>query len=33
MSGLADDFAQDRALRDAALAVFRADLAFIREDL
>ena len=33
MSGLADDFAQDRALRDAALALFRADLAFIREDL
>lgn len=33
MSGLADDLAQDRALRDAALAVFRADLAFIREDL
>jgi len=33
MSGLADELAQDRALRDAALAVFRADLAFIRQDL
>lgn len=33
MSGLADDLAQDRALRDAALDVFRADLAFIREDI
>lgn len=33
MSGLADELAQDRALRDAALAVFRADIAFIREDL
>lgn len=33
MSGLADELAQDRALRDAALAVFQADLAFIREDM
>jgi hypothetical protein len=33
MSGLAEDLAQDRALRDAALGVFRTDLAFIRDDL
>jgi hypothetical protein len=33
MSGLAKELAQDRALRDAALAVFRTDIAFVREDL
>lgn len=30
---LAHQLAQDRALRDAALAVFKADLRFIRNDL
>ena len=33
MSGLERRLAEDRALRDAALAVFKADLAFIRTDL
>lgn len=33
MNRLADELAQDRALRDAALAVFRTDLAFVREDI
>jgi hypothetical protein len=33
MNALANELARDRATRDAALAVFRADLAFIREDL
>jgi hypothetical protein len=33
MSALERRLAEDRALRDAALGVFRTDLAFIREDL
>jgi len=33
MSDLEHRLAEDRALRDAALALFKADLAFIRTDL
>jgi hypothetical protein len=33
MSKLDRQLAEDRALRDAALAVFKADLAFIRTDI
>ncbi|WP_305095972.1 hypothetical protein [Croceibacterium aestuarii] len=33
MSALERQLADDRALRDAALAVFQADLRFIKEDL
>lgn len=33
MSALDDQLAEDRALRDAALALFKADLALVRADL